>query len=59
MSDEDAEFIAHAPTDIDRLIRCLEKCIEQRDFYMRELKQSPGAFRRDDAELSRILGGEK
>lgn len=63
----DKALIAHAPTDIDRLLRALEKCVEQRDHwvsvYGEDMCKKDGFMDRKlapmNAELSRILGGEK
>lgn len=61
---ENAEFIANAKQDIDRLIRALEKAVEQRNNWRTVAYNYSGAdtqFRAaaDDAEISAILGGEK
>lgn len=54
-----AEFIAHAPTDIARLIKALEKCREQRDEYAFKLPiKEYLAQEKDDAELDAILKGK-
>lgn len=56
-----ATFIAHSRTDIERLVSALEKAIEQRD---REMEKTLGEialsneYREYDAELESILRGQ-
>ena len=67
-----AEFIAHARTDIPRLVKALERCMEQRDKAWTEhynhlrpssewteiSKVRKVSFAQDDEEIDRILNGE-
>ncbi len=50
----DQELIAHAPTDLARLIQALEKCMVQRDFGA-----SPDQMDKYNAELAALLEGQK
>jgi hypothetical protein len=66
MSDDDAEFIAHAPTDIRRLIAMLEKAIEQRNQFMTDVVTFPnGAVSLREAEIANadaelaLIGNQK
>lgn len=59
--DRDAEFIAHSPTDIARLLAVVDKLREQRDAMTEVLCNVTGrtVVKNGDAELLAILkGGE-
>ena len=51
-----AEFIAHARTDIPKLLAVIEKLIEQREVYAERAKS--GDYESDNAELLAILEGK-
>lgn len=67
-SSNNAEFIAHARTDIPKLVEALEKCITQRDFYALALLGETGPdfleeYQEDlelsNSEIETILAGEE
>lgn len=49
----DTDFIAHSREDVERLVRALEKCMEQRDAV-----RPDDVIRNMNAELATILSGD-
>jgi hypothetical protein len=57
-----AELVAHAPTDISRLLKALELCRRQRDLYRNDWATGEGKpldGDKDDATLLEILRGSE
>lgn len=57
-------FIAHARTDIPKLLAALEKCMEQRNYFLEETlrtdlqgEQIPKVTAKFDAEIAKLLEG--
>src|SRR5690554_6896281 len=60
---QNADFIAEAHKYLPRLIEALEKCMEQRDYFIEEFAVNPEQadyyIERDDKELEQILEEKK
>lgn len=64
-SSDDGEFIAHARTDIPKLLKVIEKLMEQRNGFRDEVlgcgahRVPPASWQFLDAELLKILEGKE